>query len=595
MRISELFHHRLIAQSFAVALLALLMLPFPSVALGERAVHGQITTPNGNVGGVRRNFSQRYKAASAPAAAPALQYSSYLGGASADEGKSIALDKSGNIYVLGETFSEDFLGQKTPISGYTDLYVAKFNPAGDTLLYLTVFGSDDSDYALAVRVDEQSNAYVTGNVYAETFPTTEGALWAAPPESANGFLVKLDENGDIVYSTYLPLDLFDAKQNLAVDAAGNAYVTGAYPWVQTGDDYWGSQLALLKISADGSELLLDRNIGGHGSDKGTSIALDASGNIYLTGVTESRDDFPVTPGAHQPQCGDLVYDPDSYCFEDGVVVVMDAAGEVIYASFHGGSFSDEPQAIAADGKGNVVIAGNTTSGQFPVVNALKSECPIEPPNDDCFVPTGFVSSLRIVNGKGTLVYSTYLGSRERESNNAVYAAAMDSAGNAYVIGYTNGKHFPAQDAVQPQLYESFCTTFSSVRYCFDGFLAKFSPDGSLLFGTYLGAAYDDYPYGLAVDDAGHVYVAGTTEADDLPIAGDAFQPRDLVGDDAFLLKVSSGSSAAASATPETPEPPATPKIRVTPKARVTPAAPTAIPEPEETPDVRRRRWPSAAQ
>jgi hypothetical protein len=370
-----------------------------------------------------------------------------------------------------------------------------------------------------------------------------------------------------------------------VDNQGNAYVGGTYGWVQEGEVYYQSQIGLIKLSADGSSVLLNRHYGGEGSEAGSGLALDTAGNIYLTGTTAYRDDFPVTSGAHQPQCGDIVDDPDyNYCFEDGVILVVDAAGDVLYSSFHGGSFSDEPRAIAVDGSGNVVIAGNTTSGRFPLANALIGECPIDPSYDDCYSPRGFISALHIdfdgANSRGTLLYSTYLGGTDRSSNTAVFAAAMDAAGNAYVTGYTNATRLPLQDAVQPLIHESFCYTFSSERYCFDSFVLKFDLSGELAFGTFMGATFDEFGYDIAVDRAGAFYLVGTTEADDFATTDSAFQPVNQLNEDTFLVKFSNAPVAAA-VTDSTSGPPPEPMLQPTPTP-VQPVEPK--PEPAQKPN-----------
>ncbi len=477
------------------------------------------------------------KPAAAAPTTPVLRYGSYLGGNSSDEARGVALDSVGNIYVIGKTFSDDPLGVEHDITGYSDIFVAKFNPAGDQLLYLKVIGGKDSESPVAIAVDAQGNAYATVLTFDATFPL-KNARWSEPPTSTNGVLFKLDPTGNVVYSTYLPLDLFYPRHNVAVDGSGSAYVVGSYPWVEENETYFGSQIGLVKISSDGGQVLLEKHVGGSGADHGVALALDAQGNAYIAGTTERFDDFPVTANAHQPVCGDIFYDPDDYCFEDGVIVVINAGGEVTYASFHGGSFTDEPQTIVTDGKGLVVVAGNTTSGKFPLLNALQTTCPLDDESGDCRSPRGFVSAIRIDgSNQGTLVYSTYLGAQESISWTSVLAATMDADGNAYIGGYTSGKQFPTKDAFQPQLHESFCDVGGSERYCFDGFIVKFSPGGALTWGTYLGAVFDEFLYGLALDQTGMLYAAGLTEAYDFPTTPDGFQASGLAGDDGFLVKI----------------------------------------------------------
>ena len=483
-------------------------------------------------------FADKRVGVAAQVTQPTILVSSYVGGDGVDYGKDVAVDNAGNIYVIGQTFSDLLFDEEIARAGYSDIFVAKFDPTGSELLYSTVIGGNDSEYPLSIKVDAQGNVYGTASTYDDTFPTLN-ARGTEPVESANGVLFKLDSTGELVYSTYLPLDVFYSRHNLAVDAAGNAYVVGSYPWVTVDDELMRDQIGLLKFDPTGAELLLDVSIGGNGTDRGIAITLDDGGNIYLAGSTSEGDGFPVTPNAHQTECGDLIYEPDSYCYDDGVIVVLDPAGEVTYSSYHGGSFTDTPNAIGTDGKGHVMIAGDTASSRFPFVNAIQETCAIASYSDDCESGRPYVSLIQIPNNgdQATITFSTYLGATERNSTNTVMSATMDRAGNAYVAGYTSGKKFPLVNALQDELYESFCYTFSSERYCFDAFVTKFSPKGELLMGTYLGGDFDEYPYGLTVDSQGAIYVAGTTEATYFPTTENAYAPSNLIDDDAFFVKI----------------------------------------------------------
>ncbi len=264
---------------------------------------------------------------------------------------------------------------------------------------------------------------------------------------------------------------------------------------------------------------------------------------------------------------------------------MTPTGEVTYASYHGGSFTDVPSAIATDSHGNILIVGNTTSGQFPLVNALQTTCPKDSNNEDCNTARGYVSMIRLDPTHATLTYSTYWGAPESDSNNIIAAGTLDSSGNAYITGYTNGRQFPLKEPVQAQLNPSFCSTLGSQRYCFDAFVSKFTPTGQLAFSTYFGATYDEFPYDITLDNQGNMVFVGKTEADDFQTTNDAIQPNNSLNDDGFLVKLGNGTTPPpATVTPGgptvTPSPTVTPNgPTVTPSATVTPGGPTTTPNP----------------
>ena len=240
---------------------------------------------------------------------PVLAWSTYLGGGSGgDFATSIAVDAAGNAYVTGYTNSYDFSTtagafQTTYDGGlYGDAFVTKLNAAGSGLLYSTFLGGSGGDDGHGIAVDAAGNAYVTGNTNSSDFPTTAGAFQTTCSGNTDGFLTKLNASGSgLVYSTYLR---GGAGQGIGVDAAGNAYVTG-----EAGSEFPTTAGAfettlggnfpnafVTKLNAAGSGLVYSTYLGGSGWAEGYGIAVDATGNAYVTGFTGSTN-FPTTVGA----------------------------------------------------------------------------------------------------------------------------------------------------------------------------------------------------------------------------------------------------------------------------------------------------------
>jgi hypothetical protein len=503
------------------------------------------------------NFPQGYNPAYELTIDPTLLYSTYVGGAAADEAKGVTVDSNNNIYIYGETLSEDLLGQSTPSIGSSDLFIAKLNPAGTQILYLSIMGSAGGDYAKDVATDGQGNAYISVYTLDDFFPTVN-PLWAEPPNGWDtGVVVKFNSTGSVVYSTYLPLRVNDATHNLAVDSAGNAHITGIYVGaVDPQGNFLGDQVGLLKLTPNGQKLALGLHIGAdarNSHEQGVALALDSTGNMYVAGIQEDGDADYVfgTPNAHQPICGDVAAG-STFCGRDGFIYIVSPTGDLTYASYHGGEGMDVPVSIDTDGQGNVLIAGTTTSPDFPTANALQTTCPIYTGTGNCSQARGFVSMIKLDPTQSTMTYSTYWGAPERESNNEITGALLDDAGNAYVTGWTNGRQFPLLNPIQAELYESFCSTLGSDRYCFDSFISKFTPTGQLAFSTYFGAIFDEFPFDIALDNDDNILVVGLTEANNFPTTSNALQPDNLLSDDGFFIKIGMGSSAPPTVTVTTP-------------------------------------------
>ncbi|MBI5293193.1 MAG: SBBP repeat-containing protein [Chloroflexi bacterium] len=369
------------------------------------------------------------------AAGSGLVYSTFLGGSTNDYGNAIAVDGSGNAYVTGYTISSNF--PTTPGAfdttcncvSYGEAFVTKLNAAGSGLVYSTYLGGSVYDSGQALAVDGSGNAYVTGKTSSSDFPTTPGALDTSSNGGTDAFVTKLNAGGNgLVYSTFVGGIWNDYGYAVAVDGGGNAYVTGntnsidfpattgAFDTSQNGN----ADAFVTKLNADGSGLVYSTFLGGSNDDIGYSLAVDESGNAYVTGETASSD-FPTTPGA---------LDTSSNGGTDAFVTKLNAAGSgLVYSTFLGGSSNDRGKAIAVDSSGNAHVTGNTSSSDFPTT----------PGAFDTVLNGGdaFVTKLNAA-GSG-LVYSTFLGGSNSDYG---YAIAVDGSGDAYVTGYATSTDFP---------------------------------------------------------------------------------------------------------------------------------------------------------
>jgi hypothetical protein len=481
---------------------------------------------------------------------PTLVYSTYLGGTGVAQGSTvggdsvagIAVDASGNAYITGSTNSPDFPitsgALQTTYPGSYCGYVTKLNPSGTALVYSTYLAGGE---AFSIAVDASGNAYLTGGANDASFPTTPGAYQTTNHGGllGNAFITKLNPDGTaLVYSTYLGgtgdsdrshITGGDYGTGIAVDSSGNATVAGytyskdfpvtpgAFQTTNKADNaIRRSTCFVTRLNPTGTALVYSTYLGGTGYENSSGIAVDSSGNAYLTGATDSTD-FPTTPGAFRTTFPG---------FGSGFATKLNPSGTaLIYSTYLGGSAfgSTRPRAITIDGSGNAYLVGQTHSTNYPTTFGSYSKNYCGGSSD------AFVTKL---NPDGSaLVYSTYLcGSNFQGGDNSddAFGIAVDSAGNAYVTGYTNSDAFPTT----PDAYQTKIAGSS------DAFLTKINPSGSaLVYSTLLGGAkFDEGFGGIAVDNAGHAYIAGVTESPEFPVTPGAFQTTYHGGNDVFVAK-----------------------------------------------------------
>jgi Beta-propeller repeat len=438
---------------------------------------------------------------------PVLSFSTFLGGAGSDSATSIALDSSDNIYIAGTTTSSNFAVtagefQQTLADDVTqcmtsqacmDAFVSKLSPDGTTLIYSTYLGGTGTDGIRGIAVDSSDNAYVTGFTGSLDFPGV----------GANSF------QGSFAGGTCLTGPCLDAF--------------------------------FAKLNNEGSGILYSTYLGGSSVDIAHGIAVDSSGNAYLTGYTASAD-FPATIGGFGG--GTCAGGPDPAPCVDAFVgkfnPSLSGAASLVYLTYLGGNGDDVGFAIRVD-SGNAYVAGTTftndTGGAtFPVTAGAFQN------SYGGGLADGF---LAVLDSNGSLppVYATFLGGTMEDDilDLALYKASGTTF--AYVTGSTLSDDYPASAGA----YQRFCNLGGGQPHdCADSFVAKFNPSAagaaSRVFSTFLGGGGDDVTNAISVDSTGSAVVAGATGSINFPTLA-AVQPSYGGGArDAFVTKFSSDGS-----------------------------------------------------
>jgi hypothetical protein len=398
---------------------------------------------------------------------PILVYSTYLGGSSSDFGEAVAVDAVGHALVTGITSSVNFpaVGSLPPsVRGIGDVFVTKFYGDGSALIYSTYFGGSQPEIGFDIAVDAAGNAYLTGSTSSPDFPT----LNAVQP---------------------------------TLNGGSDAFVT--------------------KLNPTGSALIFSTYLGGSGIENlgEGSIAIDAATNVYVTGRTESNN-FPTTPGAFQTTPGGGI--------ADAFVTKLDATGSsLVYSTRLGGNRSEfGGTGVAADADGNAYVVGYTQSANFPTTPGAFQTT--SGGMEDAYV-------VKLNPSGSALVYSTYLGGQNSEVGTGI---TLDANNQAYITGGSRSTNFPTTPS-------AFQTTYRGGD--FDVFVTKLNSAGSaLVYSTYIGGTGNlvngDLAESIAVDSAGNAHVTGATTSTDFPTAN-PFQLFRGGGDDVFVLKLNSAGSA----------------------------------------------------
>jgi hypothetical protein len=330
-----------------------------------------------------------------------------------------------------------------------------------TLTWNTFLGSPTDDQGEGLAVDATGNVYVAG---------LSDANWGSPVSphhgGYDGFVAKLDSNGNLIWNTFIGGSGNEGASALAVDVIGNVYVAGfSY-------ETWGAPVRGFSGVKDGFAAKLDSSgnqiwntfLGGGADDSGNAVAVDAIGNVYVAGYSSASWESPVRAFSG-------VY--------DAFAAKLDASGALTWNTFLGGSGTDHGYAVAADVTGNVHVVGFSTASWESPVRAFSG------------VDAAFAAKL---DSGGSLIWNTFLGG----GNASGTGVAVDVSGNVYVAGSSRAT------------WGSPVRPFAGNQ---DAYAAKLDSNGGLIWNTFLGSSSDsDVGAAVAVDASGNVYVGGFSAA-----------------------------------------------------------------------------------
>ncbi len=457
---------------------------------------------------------------------PALKYATYVGGNSDDRVKGLAIDSSGNACIVGFTNSSNFpvAGQIANNLSGQDAFVTKLNSTGTGVVFSTYYGGGNTDNFNGVAIDSTGRIFAVGSSASNDAPTPNG--YDTNPNGLDAILVVLNSSGSsVLYGTFIGGDNNDIGDAVAVDIHGNVYmagetletqgILGRFPTESPSsldpfqDNYGGgrSDAFVTKFDPDetgNTSLVYSTLLGGSEGEGVEAITVDANERAYVCGYTESTN-FPRLNAIRNTFGGGT---------EDGFITKFNADGTtVFYSTFFGGSAIDEALGIALDtsaGDNRPVVCGFTTSTNIPTQLPVQSS---KNGPQDAWV-------CKLNDAGNQFIYSTYFGG---PGNDAAQALTTDSLGNSYFTGFSNN----AYPLVNPIPINGTTATTGAT-------MTIFSTTGAVLRSTCIATGNGT---GIAVDDVGDVYVAGTTSSTAFPVTPGAFQPNfGGAPNDVFALK-----------------------------------------------------------
>lgn len=468
--------------------------------------------------------------------APYLVYGTYLGGSAKECATGIAVDRSGNAYVVGRTPSPDFPVTPRAFSNSTQVnnndwtgFVSKINERGDHLLYSSFLGGNFRSSANAVAVDSAGRAFVAGSTCSSNFPTSRSAVLHEAGgtdkiDACDGFLAWLNPEGSqLEYGSFLGGNREDAATAVSLAPAGDVvYVAGYtfspnFPVTKTAfqSKLNGTSNGFLSsIDRRSGKLLYSTYLGGSGNDRVTAIAIASDGAIYVSGITDSRSWLGL-PLRHFGATGAT----------DGFVVRLDPTGtQPPFGIRIGGSGNEDLTSVVLDSRGDIYVCGSTSSPNFPLAGVIRNQ-----------VGGGFVMKIdghRFARGQLGVIWSRRLGGRGDEDLLSL-SAGMPHA--IFVSGRSGSKDFPVtRMAIHNRLEAENDSTLIELR----------ASDGQIRYATFVGGTrkqhaswYNDEATGVVATASGDVYVAGCTLDNRLPVSKGALQPQPKGNSEPFVLRI----------------------------------------------------------
>ena len=443
---------------------------------------------------------------------PTVLWSTYFGGNGDEHGRSVSVGEDGSVYIAGFTNSSNFPwfnGYSSPVHDAFDGWVMKCNPQLQPL-WVIYYGGSLADVCRCVEADSAGNVFVAMETRSADMPVFN-AYQPVKGDTDDFFILKLTPSGFPIWATFYGGNDLDATRRIDLSHHGYMVASGYskstnFPMINPiqATNAGEADAVFMKINMTTGYPIWTTYYGGTGFDEPVGITLDSNQNILVVGTTLSAN-FPVLNAYQSTLKGN----------SDIFVVKLNSNLTVAWSTYIGCTTDDDGNGIAIDAAGNVFIAGTTSKGNYPKLNAWQTT--YKAPQDAVitkFSPTG------------TLKWSTLAGG---PSNDIGQGIAVDYSGNVLVTGYTLSASFPVLNPSQ--------ATFAGVR---DAFILRFNNNGKCLMATYYGGTGKEQARGIAVDFLGNCFVVGSTGSYDIPLVNPYQSANGGTGGsngDCFIMKL----------------------------------------------------------